>query len=56
MLLMEGRNVLDVQVFNGRQKLSLEPFFFCGFLRVLFLFALSYLPGAKKHMLFNKFL
>ena len=31
MLLMEGRNVLDAQVFNGRQKLSLEPFFSVDF-------------------------
>ena len=55
---MEGRNVLGAQVFNGRQKflkLSLHTFF-CGFLRVLFLFALSYIPRVKKHVLFNKFL
>ena len=34
MLLMEGKNVLDAQVFNGRQKLlklSLQPFFSVDF-------------------------
>ena len=39
MYLMEGRKLLDAQVFNGGQKLlkpSLQSFFFCGFLRVLF--------------------
>ena len=55
MYLMEGMKLLDAQVFNGRQKLlklSLQTFF-CGFLRVLFLFTLSYLLGFKKHTLFN---
>ena len=40
MYLMEGRKLLDAQVFNGQQKLltlALQTFF-CGFLRVLFLF------------------
>ena len=34
MLLMEGKNVLDAQGFNGRQKLlklSLQPFFSVDF-------------------------
>ena len=52
MLLVEGRKLLDAQVFNGRQKLlklSLQTFFFYGFLRIL-------LPEIKKHTLFKKFL
>ena len=59
MYLMEGRKLLHAQVFNGGQKLlklSLQTFFFCGFLRVLFLFTLACILGVKKHTLFNKFL
>ena len=59
MCLMEGRKLLYAQVFNRRQKLlklSLETFFFCGFLRASFLFTLIYMLGLKKHALINKFL
>ena len=58
MYLIKGKKLLDAQVFNGRQKLLKLPLqtFFCGFLRVLFLFTHSYILGFKKHTLFNKFL
>ena len=58
MCLMEGWKLVDAQVFNRRQKLLKLSFetFFCGFLRVLFLFTLSYILGFKKHTLLNKFL
>ena len=58
MYLMEGRKLLDAQVFNRRQKLlkpSLQTFFY-EFLGALFLFTLLYILGVKKHTLFNKFL
>ena len=45
MYLMEGRKLLDAQVFNGSQKLlkrSLQTFFFCEFFRALFLYTLLY--------------
>ena len=51
MYLMEGRKLLYAQVFNGRQKLLTLPLqaFFCGFLRVSFLFTRIYILGVKKH-------
>ena len=59
MYLMKRRKLVYAQVFNGRQKLlklSLKTFFSCGFLRVSFLFTLTYIFGVKKYTLFNMFL
>ena len=47
-------------VFTGRQEIAIncryKLFFFCAFLRVLFLFTLLYILKVKKHTLLNKFL
>ena len=55
---MEGRELLDAHVFNRRQEIErlLQTLFFRGFFRLLFLFAIAYILGVKKHTLFNKHL